>query len=200
MILTRNKTSSLVIDTLYEQARGQNIAVLSLYCDYQAQKDQSAVNMIGSLIKQVAMGATEIPGEIKSAFEGRGQRGGKCLRLPDMLKLFLNVISSTERVYICVDAVDELLPQDRPEFLHTLRQIIQEASNTRLFLTGRPYIRGELDRHLTRGIYTIRIVADQGDIARYLSQKMDDDRDPDLMTENLRNNIMKAMLEKASEM
>jgi len=155
--------------------------------------------MIEGLLKQVAMGATGIPGEIKIAFEGRGQRGGKGLRLPDMLKLFLNVISSTERVYICVDAVDELLPQDRPEFLRTLRQIIQEASNTRLFLTGRPYIRGELDRHLTRGIYTIRIVAVQEDIARYLSQKMDD-RDPDLMTENLRNNIMKAMLEKALEM
>ena len=45
-------------------------------------------------------------------------------------------------------------------------------------------------------------MADQGDIIRYLSRKIDDDddRNSDLMTENLKNDIMKAMLEKASEM
>ena len=60
----------------------------------------------------------------------------------------------------------------------------------------------ELDKHLTKEAYTIHIVPDQGDIARYLSRKMDDDgsRDPDLMTENLRHDIMKIMLEKASDM
>ena len=123
-MLTGNKISSLVIDTLYEQACGQNIAVLSLYCDYQAQKDQSAVKMIGSLLRQVALRARGIPGEIRDAFKGAGQSGDKGLRLPDMLKLFLNVISSSERVHICVDAVDELQPQDRSEFLRALRQII----------------------------------------------------------------------------
>ena len=66
-MLTKNYISSIVIDTLYEQARGQNIAVLSLYCDYQAQKDQSAVNMIGGLLWQVALGAAGIAGEIKNA-------------------------------------------------------------------------------------------------------------------------------------
>ena len=60
----------------------------------------------------------------------------------------------------------------------------------------------ELDKHLTQEAYTIHIVPDQGDIARYLSRKMDDDdsRDPDLMTENLRHDIMNIMLEKASDM
>ena len=46
----KEQISSLVIDTLREQTRGQNIAVLYLYCDYQTQNDQSAVNMIGSLL------------------------------------------------------------------------------------------------------------------------------------------------------
>ena len=201
-MLTGDEISSLVIDTLCEQACGQNIAVLSLYCDYQAQKAQSAVDMIGSLLRQVALRARGIPGEVRDAFEGAGQSGDKGLRLPDMLKLFLNVISSSERVHICVDAVDELQPHDRSEFLRALRQIIQEAPNTRLFLTGRPHIRGEVGRHLTEGAYSINIVADKGDIVRYLSRKMDDDnvRDPDLMTEDLENDIMKRMSEKASEM
>jgi len=201
-MLTGNQISSLVIDTLSEQACEKNIAVVSLYCDYQAQKDQSAVNMIGSLLKQVALRAVGIVGEIKNAFDRSRQGGGKSLRLPEMPELFIKTIASLERVCVCIDAIDELLPQHRSEFLWALRQIIQEAPNTRLFLTGRPYIRGELDKHLTKGACTIHIVPDQGDIARYLSQKIDDGngRDPDLITVNLKNDIIKKILEKTSEM
>ena len=201
-MLTRNQISSLVIDTLSEKASGQNAAVLSLYCDYHAQKDQSAVNMIGSLLRQITLGAVGIVGQIKDAFVKSRQGGGKPLQLLEMLKLLVSTISSLERVYICVDGIDELLPQHRSVFLRALQQIIQEAPNTRLFLTGRPHIRVELDKHLTKGAYSIHIVPDQGDIARYLSQKIDDDddQDPDLMTESLRNDILKIMLEKASEM
>ena len=43
---------------------------------------------------------------------------------------------------------------------------------------------------------------DQGDITRYLSRKIDDDdaRDPDLMTENLKDDIVRTILEKSPEM
>ena len=164
------------------------------------QKDQSAANMIGDLLRQVALRVVGIVGEIRRAFEMSRQGDGEGLRLPEMLGLFVKQIGSLERVYICVDAVDELLPQHRSEFLRALQQIIQEAPNTRLFLTGRPHIRLELDKHFTKGACTIHIVPDQRDIARYLSQKIEDDRDPDLMTKNLRNDIMKIMLEKPSEM
>ena len=158
--------------------------------------------MIGGLLKQVEIGAIGGPDGIRRAFKESKQGGGQSLRLPEMLKLFTKTISSIELVYICVDAIDELLPQDRSEFLRALRQIIQDAPNVRLFLTGRPYIRGELNKYLTKGGGIIHIVADQGDITRYLNRKMDNDdgRDPNLMTENLKNDIMETMLEKTSEM
>ena len=158
--------------------------------------------MIGGLLKQVVVGAIGGPEEIKNAFKDSKQKSGQSLRLPEMLKLFAKTISSIELVYICVDAIDELQPQDRSEFLRALRQIIQDAPNVRLFLTGRPYIRGELDKHLMKGGCIIRVAADQGDITRYLSRKMDDDddRDPDLMTENLKHDIMGIMLGRASDM
>ena len=199
-MLTSNKISSLVIDTLQKRTGGQNIAVVFLYCDYQAQKDQSAVNMIGGLIRQTALRGPRIPSEIISAFDESKIEGGDSLQLPDMVKLFVKVAGSIQIVYICVDAVDEVLPQHRPEFLRALRQILQDAPNVRLFLTGRPYIRGELDKNLTKKAYAIHIVADQGDITRYISQKMEDDQDPGSMTEDLKNNIMKTMLEKTSGM
>lgn len=158
--------------------------------------------MMGCLLRQVAFGAVGTIGEIRNAFEKSRQRGGKGLRLPEMAKLFIKTISSLQRVFICVDAMDELLPQPRSEFLRQLRQIIQEAPNTRLFLTARHHIYVELDNHLPKGAPIIHIVPDKGDITRYLSQKIDDDyaRDPHLMPTNLKNDIMKTMLEMTSEM
>ena len=189
----------MVIDTLRDQARGQNIAVLCLYCDYQARKDQSAVNIIGSLLGQVVQGAAEVQREVRSAFSESKKRGGQGPQLPDMLQLFVKAISSINRVYICVDAVDELLPEGQFEFLRALRQILQDAPNTRLFLTTRSV---RLDNYFTRMPLIISIVVDQGDIARYLRWKMDDDHDQDLalMTKDLKGDIMETMLEKASEM
>ena len=201
-MLTNNKISSLVIDTLKTQARGQNVAVLYLYCDYQAQKDQAVVNMIGAFLRQVALREPRISNEIKNAFTESKEEGGESLRLPDMVKLLVKIIRSIELVYLCIDAVDEVLRQHRPEFLRALQQIIHDAPNVRLFLTGRPYILGELENHLSNRANVIHIVANLGDITRYLSQKMDDNgrQDPNLMTEDLKNDIMRTMLERASEM
>ena len=199
-MLTSNKISSLVIDTLRKQTGEQNIAVIFLYCDYQAQKDQSVVNMIGSLVRQATLREPTIPNETKRAFDKSRREGGDSLQLPDIVKLFGKVSGYMEVVYLCVDAVDEVLPQHRLGFLRALRQILQDAPHARLFLTGRPYIRAELDTHLTEKAYAIHIIADQGDITRYLRQKMNDDQDPGLMTEDLKNNIMTTMVEKTSEM
>jgi len=157
-MLTSNEISSLVIDTLRKQTREENIAVIFLYCDYQAQKDQSAVNMIGSLVRQSALRAPRILGEIKSAFDESKKEGGYGLQSQDMVKLFVKVTSHMEVVYLCIDAVDEALPQHRLEFFRALRQILQDAPNVRLFLTGRPYIRAELNKHLTKKAYAIHIV------------------------------------------
>jgi len=200
-MLIRNKISSLVIDTLYEQARRAGVVVLFFYCDNRAHESQSAVNIIGSLLRQFALGALGIPEGIHSAFEESRQGGGKGLKLLDMVELFVKTISSIERAYICIDAADELLPQDRSEFLNALGQIIREVPNTRLFLTGRPHIRGEIEKRLTDGTYSINVVVDQGDIARHLSRKMDDDnaRDEDVMTEDLKSDIMGGMSETSSE-
>jgi len=195
-----DKTSSLVIDTLHDQASGQNIAVLPLYCDYQAQKEQSAVNMIGGLLRQVDWRAAGVQREIRTAFHESNRGGWRGLRMPEMLKLFVKVTGFIGQVYICVDAVDELLPQNRLEFLRALRQVIHYTPNTRLFLTARSCIRAELGEHLVEDPYTIRIMADQGDIVRYLNRMLDDDRDMDLMTEDLRNNIIETILGMASGM
>ena len=198
--LMRNGHSSLVIDTLRNLTREQNAAVFPLYCDYQAQKDQSPVNMISALLKQVVARATVIPDEIKYLFEESRKLGGQGLRLTELVQLFVEAIGSFERVFICIDAIDELLAKDRPNFIRALRYIVDRAPNSRLFLTSRPYVRVELDKHLAGRAYIIQVVADLGDITRYVHLKIEDAPHPRLMSEDLREDIMKTMLEETSGM
>jgi len=130
--LTRNENSSLILDTLRNLTHRQKAAVFSLYCDYQA-PNQSPVNMIGALLKQVVAGQADILSEIKYHFKESGKLGGQGLRLADMVNLFVKTSRSFERVFICIDAIDELLAKDRPDFIRALRHIIDGAPNIQLF-------------------------------------------------------------------
>ena len=156
--------------------------------------------MVGDLLRQVDWETAGFQPEIQIAFKEPKRRGSQGPQLPDMLQMLVKAISSIDRVYICVDAVDELLPQGQLVFLGALQQILQDAPNTRLFLTARPHARVELDKYLTKGAFIIHIVVDQGDITRYLNRRMDDDHIPNSMTDNLKNTIVKAILGEASEM
>ena len=53
------------------------MAALSVCCDYQAQEDQLVVNMIGSLLRQVTLGAVGIVGKLRNAFKKSRQGGRK---------------------------------------------------------------------------------------------------------------------------
>ena len=67
-VLTSDDVSSLVIDNLCDQARGQNAAFACFYFDFAAQNEQSPTNMLGSLLKQLVCGQEEIPEEISRAY------------------------------------------------------------------------------------------------------------------------------------
>ena len=71
--LTRNEICSLVIDTICEQARRNGGMVLFFYCNDQTKKDQSAVNIIGCLLRQCLVGAAGIPKGIRSEFDKSGE-------------------------------------------------------------------------------------------------------------------------------
>jgi len=192
-MLTSNGISALVIDTLCRQSPLKNTVILCHYCDYQVQKEQSAVNIIGSLFRQVNWKLPVIQSEIRRVFNESKKRSGKSLQLTDMIQLFVQAISSIRRAYICVDAVDVLLPEDRSELLRALQRIIQEAPNARLFLTTRPHIRPEFVKHFAKEGCVIDLVADQGDIASYVSIKIEYSKHqcPGPVTENLKDDIMK---------
>ena len=199
-MLTNCDVSSLVIDSLCDQAGGQNVAVACFYFDFAAQKEQPSTSMLGALLKQVVGGLEEVPGEIMKAFEDHNRViGGRVLRLSDILMMLQN-ISSEKRTFICIDALDECAADDRVKLLDSLRQILQKSPGTRIFATGRPHIQDEIERGIPGGVKTIRVTPKRSDVIGYLRTRLNEDTNRDAMDSSLEADILKKIPEDISEM
>jgi len=196
--MARN-TSSLVIDSLCDQARGEDIAVAGLYCDFLAQQEQTITNTMGAILKQL-VGRGDIPKGIRKAFqEGKKEFGGRGLRYADLMGMLRIAIASLRQVFICIDALDECLPKNLPELLKSLRDIVRESPTTKIFLTGRPHVKEDIQRYFTK-VVVIPISPNRDDIRNYLEMRLDGDPDPEAMNDGLRADIMRIILEKSSDM
>jgi len=112
-----------------------------------------------------------------------------------MLKI---VIASIPQVFICLDALDECLPKRVPEVLEWLRDILRESPGTRLFLTGRPHVKEDVQRYFTKAA-VIPINPNRNDIRNYVEMRLDRDSEPEAMSNDLRVDIVRAILEKISD-
>jgi len=192
-------TSSLVVDTLCDKAKEQNIAVACFYVDFAARVEQSPTNILGSLLKQIVGGLKRIPDEISRTFQDHKKViGGRGLRVPEIVKM-LQDVTSFQPTFICVDAVDECVERYRPEVLSSLRQILEKSPNTRIFLTGRQHIRGEIERHLCGTSAVLSIKPNDDDIVEYIRMRLSKDTSLDAMDSSLEGEIIKSIAENIPE-
>ncbi|RPA93972.1 hypothetical protein L873DRAFT_1657161, partial [Choiromyces venosus 120613-1] len=195
--ISRND-SSLVVDKLCDEARGQNTAVACFYFDFAARKEQTATNMLGSLLKQMVSGMERIPEEISRAYEEQKAIGGRAPRLPEIVKM-LQSITSSQRTFICIDALDECATGHRVKILDSLKQILDHSPGTRIFVTGRPHIQAEIEKRLAGRVICLSVCPSKNDIVRYLRVRLNEDETPDAMDESLEADILKEIPEAISE-
>ena len=130
--------SSLVIDSLCDQARKEDIAVTGLYCDYLSQQEQTVTHMMGAVLRQL-VGRGDIPNDLREAFrKGKTEFGGRGLTLTELVAMLRTTIASLPQVFICIDALDECLPKHLPELLGSLRDIVREYQGHEYFSPGDP--------------------------------------------------------------
>jgi len=191
--------SSLVIDDLCDQARNEDITVACLYCDFLAQQEQTLTGMMGAILKQL-VGKGDIPIYLREAFQqGKQEIGGRALLPADLMRMLKMTIASLPQVFICIDALDEFLPKNLPELLRSLRDIVRESPNTRIFLTGRPHVKEDIQKHFPR-VVLIPVSPKTDDIRNYLEMRLDMDPEPEAMSDGLRADIIRIMMEKTSDM
>jgi len=198
-VLTNCNVSSLVIDKLCDQARGQNATVACFYFDFAARKEHSPTNILGALLKQLVWGLDAIPKEISLAYEDQKNAiGGRGPQLADIVKM-LYAAASEKPTFICIDALDECVAGYRAKLLDSLNEILQRSPGTRVFVTGRPHVGAEVGKRLP-GRAAIRVTPRRDDIISYIHSKLDEDATPDAMDNNLKADILKRIPEDISEL
>jgi len=191
--------SSLVIDRLCDEAAEEDTAVACFYFDFAARSVQSPVNMLGSLLRQLVSGLDGIPEAVVRSFRNQKKViGGRGLQVSGILKMF-QTITTMKRTFICVDALDECVPEHRMVILESLGQIARESLDTRMFVTGRSHIRSEVERRLG-GAAAFVLIEPTGDgIVGYLREKLRSDTTPEMMSSALEDNILESISQLSSE-
>ena len=199
VLLIDRDNSSLVIDKLCDEAVEEDTAVACFYFDFAARNEQSPVNTLGSLLQQLVSGLEGIPEAVVRSF--RNQKtviGGRGLQVSEILKMF-QTITATKRTFICIDALDECVPEHRTVILESLERIMRDSLNTRIFLTGRSHIRSEVERKLGGAAAFVLVKPTDDGIIGYLREKLRSDTTPEMMSSTLEANILKSISQISSE-
>ncbi|GMG48926.1 unnamed protein product [Aspergillus oryzae var. brunneus] len=169
-----------------------SIGLAYLYGDYRDQRAQTTVNILGVIVKQLLAHLSEIPLGILEIYEARVKQEN-ALSLPDAEKFLDITCEQFSRVYICLDALDEL--QDQRSLLMTLQA---RSSSIQLYITGRPHVRVTVEMHIKEK-REIPIVAHDHDIRQFIDYEIGgpNDIEPDAMDEKLRVDIQDKIIESA---
>ena len=155
--------------------------------------------MLGSLLRQLVSGQGNIPEAIAEDFQNeKSVIGGRGLQVSGIVKMF-QAITATRHTFICVDALDECVPEHRIVVLESLGQMLKGSPNTRLFMTGRPHVRSEVERELGGAATFIFIQTTEDGVLRFLREKLRKDTIPSLMSSTLEGDIMKSIPTISSE-
>ena len=197
--LTARVVSSLVIDWLCDQIRNRDTAVSGLYCDYLAQKEQFTTSILGAVLKRL-LERDGIPESLRLVFHKEKRAfGGRTMQLLDLVGVLKATIASLPEVFICIDGLDECLPNNRREILEALQDIVRASPTARVFLSGRPHIRDEVKKYFPEAIM-VAVIPTIEDIERYLKMRLDRDPTPSALDDNLRAEIMRVIPTKISQM
>ena len=193
-----------MIDTLSDRIDGIDgggVAIAYVYCDFSIRNMQSTSTVLGSVLRQVVGALEEIPDEVQQAFErAKRQADGYGLRLSEILNMLTKFLPSLARAFICIDALDEFPTKQRAQLWNSLQRIVRECPNTRLFLTGRPQIREEVEEYHPESAYMVTIEPTSEDIRRYIEERLNQDPDNDAIDEELRADIRRVIPKRVSGM
>jgi len=156
--------------------------------------------MLGSSLKQMVSGTGRIPEGIWQALrEQKEAVNGRRPQLADLVKI-IQLVTSSQRAYMCIDALDECTTAQRFRLFDSLKEILGKSPGARVFVTGRPHIRAEIEKHLAGRVTSISVSPDRDDIVSYLRFRLSHDETPDAMDESLEADILEKIPENISEM
>ncbi|KAF4955667.1 hypothetical protein FGADI_4360 [Fusarium gaditjirri] len=163
--------TSLVIDHLQTQYQSDNCIVAYLFCNFSRRDEQTPKSLLAALLRQTVLDKAQIDTEVMSLYERRDSTRSSLSREAIMAALESS-ISSYSRVFVVVDAIDELDASRgyRDSFLTSLGTISAKLmGKISLFTTSR--LIPDIPRSL-KGSTTLEIRASETDIRNFTLGQM----------------------------
>ncbi|PHH74640.1 hypothetical protein CDD80_2945 [Ophiocordyceps camponoti-rufipedis] len=160
--------ASIVIEHILrhqKEYQDRKIGVAFVYCDFKRQHEQTYEHILRSLLKQLVQGQSSIPDVVKRLYQGF-RKPHDPPPLTDILEALKTVVCIYSRVFILIDALDEL--KYPTEILAQLRSL-QSETRVKLLITSRST--DEL-RELFKEDMTMEISAHSEDVETFLDSQM----------------------------
>ena len=120
-------------------------------------------------------------------------------QLSDIVKI-LQLITSSQRTFMVIDALDESTATQRFRLFDSLKEILRKSPSARIFVTGRPNICPEIEMRLAGRVKSLCLGPTIDDIIGFLRVRLSEDETPDAMDENLEAEILEKIPENISGM
>ncbi|CVL06935.1 related to ankyrin [Fusarium mangiferae] len=162
--------TSIVIDSLEALfSSDKTVGIAYVYCNFQRQNDQTAKELLASLLKQLLQSLPAMPDSVKPLYEQHRTKGSPP-SLEDVSSNLLSTAKLFSRVFIIIDALDECRATDgtRTKFLEEIFKL-QLHSKANVFATSRP-IPEVKDQFQTT--ITLEVRATDADVERFLRGHM----------------------------
>jgi hypothetical protein len=156
-----------VIDYLADRFKGQSVGVAYTYFDYGNQTQQSALNIVASLARQLASHVDNVIPDLYSIYKTLHSKG----QSPDRADLFQALVMASKELrtsFIILDALDECESEQRWILLELISQL--PGSDFKVFTTSRPYLR-DVEKFLGCNPM-IEIVANYEDLRAYMTKRV----------------------------
>ncbi|KAI9843643.1 MAG: hypothetical protein M1837_006225 [Sclerophora amabilis] len=161
--------ASIVIHHLSSNMRGRNIGLAYMFCNYRNQLEQTPINLLASLVRQLIPEGDAALGDLKSMYQSHTFKETRPT-LDEVSKLLLSAMASYSQVFIVVDALDECADGNgmRNSILAKLRSL-QASNDINLMATSRfiPHIMEAFENDPQ-----LEIRASEADVRRYLDGQM----------------------------
>lgn len=163
--------ASIAIDHLQSTLRHKNIPVIYIYCDYKRQQEQTLINLMASILKQLLQHRTLVPDGVMSSYHQHVNSGTR-LNFEETGEIIKNLLAEFLQAYIVVDALDELPVSSQVcQILLTYLRALQKVQCLNLMTTSRPIPQIE---HQLQDSLSLEIRASSQDIKRYVYGRMSD--------------------------
>lgn len=143
------------------------------------------------------MSSVEIP-RLLVELQKRIESQQRQLQQQDLEQAIFLTCADFDQIFIVIDALDECDSEHKKNLLRSLASL-QKKSSVRIFLTSRPHSAQEITRKLGTTLQ-VEIGATDSDLRMYLSSKIDDSDNVDVIDEEFKEEIIIKVIHAAHRM